>query len=45
MLLIALHGITLFVVGWGSDPFPVPPSSWGQVWYQYVLFVVFIIYR
>ncbi|KAG1501400.1 hypothetical protein G6F47_004900 [Rhizopus delemar] len=44
MLLIALHGITLFVVGWGSNPFPVPPSSWGQVWYQYVLFVVFIIY-
>ncbi|KAG1470308.1 hypothetical protein G6F56_002758 [Rhizopus delemar] len=44
MCLILIHGTVLFIVGWGSDPFPNPPSEWGQEWSQYVLFVIFIIY-
>lgn len=44
MFIIALHGIVLLAVGWGTDPNPEPPSSWGQSWDQYVIFCIFCFY-
>lgn len=44
MLLIVLHGIVLLVVGWGSNPFPVPPNQWTPTWDQIILLVIFSFY-
>ncbi|KAG0186357.1 calcium channel protein [Apophysomyces sp. BC1034] len=44
MLLIALHGVVLLIVGWGSDETPEPPKTWGKTWDQYVLLGIFCCY-
>jgi hypothetical protein len=44
MLFIVLHGCTLLAVGWGTNPFPTPPSKWTPTWDQVVLLVIFSFY-
>ena len=44
MLLLLLHGTTLLIVGWGSNPNPEPPKEWGVTWDQYVLLAIFSCY-
>ncbi|KAI7905468.1 Ion transport protein-domain-containing protein [Cokeromyces recurvatus] len=44
MLLLVLHGTVLLVVGWGSNPYPNPPSEWTPTWDQIVLLVIFSLY-
>ncbi|KAI8991980.1 Ion transport protein-domain-containing protein [Mycotypha africana] len=44
MLLIVFHGIVLLIVGWGNNPFPVPPQQWVPTWDQLALLIIFSIY-
>ncbi|KAG2214396.1 hypothetical protein INT47_000952 [Mucor saturninus] len=44
MLLLAFHGTTLFVVGWGTNSEPEPPNQWEGTWDQFSLLVIFSLY-
>ncbi|KAI9485974.1 MAG: Ion transport protein-domain-containing protein [Benjaminiella poitrasii] len=44
MSLIVLHGTVLLVIGWGSNPFPNPPSEWTPTWDQIILLIIFSLY-
>ncbi|CAO3660618.1 unnamed protein product [Umbelopsis ramanniana] len=44
MVIIALHAIVLFIVFWGSNQNPTPPTSFGETWDQYAIMAIFCFY-